>query len=158
VRAILADVKCAEPKFICVLHRRHSDKREFRVGEPVPDRKIFGSDGDSAEPEHVSAGFGHPSDFLPCDFSIARCTPYGERSPANLSGGDISHDRLTGGDRRRDRRLGRRSGLRRRLLPHGQLQHGYALTLAELRHQYVAPIRKLDRIMMTMRNTRLDCA
>jgi hypothetical protein len=39
-----------------------------------------------------------------------------------------------------------------------QLQHSGALPFAELRHQHVASIREFDRIVMSMRNMRIDCA
>jgi hypothetical protein len=56
-------------------------------------------------------------------------------------------------------------GNRRRLLHvgravrhDGQLQYGRALTFGELRYQHPAAIRKFDRIMVTVRNMRVDRA
>src|ERR1700680_2219783 len=53
--------------------------------------------------------------------------------------------------------LGGRSGVLRNLL-NGHLQHGHSLPFTELRHQHVASIWKFDRIMVAMRNIRVDRA
>jgi hypothetical protein len=41
---------------------------------------------------------------------------------------------------------------------HRQLQDGRALPFAELRYQHMTSIWKFDRIMVTMRNIRVDLA
>ena len=48
--------------------RRQVDQRERRLGEFLPDRKIFGRDGEPAVPEHVPSGLRDASGSLPCDF------------------------------------------------------------------------------------------
>ena len=66
----------------------------------------------------------------------------------------------TGGKRRRRRRAGsgRLRSLAGRLRHHGQLQHGGALPLAEQRHQHMAAVRKLDRIMVAVGHVPVDLA
>src|ERR1700680_5217253 len=58
---------------------------------------------------------------------------------------------------RGSRRCFGRSGVLRNLL-NGQLQHGHSLPFTELRHQHIASIWKFDRIMVAMRNIRVDRA
>ena len=45
-----------------------------------------------------------------------------------------------------------------RLLRHRQLQHGGALALAEQGNQHMGPIGKFDRIVVAMRDIRIDRA
>jgi hypothetical protein len=74
------------------------------------------------------------------------------RTPPAETGGNIRETISTNGDGCWRRRFGSALLVLRRLRNHGQLQHGYALPLTELRHQHIASIRKFDRIMVTMRN------
>ena len=41
-------------------------------------------------------------------------------------------------------------------LSYRHLQHGGPLPFAELRHQHVAAVRKFDRVMVTVRDMRID--
>jgi hypothetical protein len=79
-------------------------------------------------------------------------------TPPAQPAGDIQINVSINGDARHC--VGAGSGLRMLGNPikHRQLQDGHALPFAELRHQHMASIRKFDRIMVTMRNIRVDLA
>jgi hypothetical protein len=71
-----------QAKFLPSVRRcRRIDECKRRIRELFPDSKIFRGNGEPPEREHVSARFGHPSDFLPCDFVDRQSLPLGERSP-----------------------------------------------------------------------------
>jgi hypothetical protein len=77
-------------------------------------------------------------------------------TPPGAAGGDIQTSVSIDGDGRRC--VGSRLCMLRSSINHRQLQDGHALPFAELRHQYTASVRKFDRIMVAMRNIRVDLA
>jgi competence protein ComEC len=66
--------------------------------------------------------------------------------------------RSVDGERRPRRRLDRRLRLVRGPMRRGQLENGCALSFAQLRHQDVAAVGKFDRVMMSVRDQRIDLA
>jgi hypothetical protein len=81
-----------------------------------------------------------------------------DATPPVGTSGDISTAISIDGDRRRPGCAGSRLLGLDMLMNHGQLQHGRSLPFRKLRHQHIASIRKFDRIMVTVRNIRVDRA
>ena len=58
-----------------VRRRRRRNERKRRVWKLLPDRKIFRSDSEPSESEHVSARFSHSSGLCPCDLIDGQSFP-----------------------------------------------------------------------------------
>ena len=135
--------------------RGQHDQRELRVRILPPDREIGVRHRQPAKPKHVPAGLGHAPDLLPCHLVDQACPldlpcpqPAG-LSPKLSSRASAQEQRRCGGPLDDCCALGKRLGNR-------HLQHGGPLPFAELRQQHVAAVRKFDRVMVTVRDVRID--
>jgi len=69
-REIFPQFECAQTIFLDF--GRRPDQRKRRARKLLPDSKIFRSNREPPEPEHVSARFGHSPDLSPCDLLDGR--------------------------------------------------------------------------------------
>jgi hypothetical protein len=62
-------------KFVSGFFRHRLDERERRVRKLLPDGEIFRCYREPAKRKHVSAGFSHFPNLLPCYFIDAQSFP-----------------------------------------------------------------------------------
>src|SRR5579872_594187 len=86
---MLAQLEHAEVEFLAFVRRRDGrglDQRKQRIRELLPDREVLRRDGEPAEPEHVTARFGHVPHLQPCDFIDGQSRDPSESYPLRAHG------------------------------------------------------------------------